>query len=283
MLRVAIPNKGELSGPAVTLLREAGYAQRTGTKELVVADRENGVEFFYLRAADIATYVGSGRVDLGITGRDLLLNSEAAAEEVLPLGFARCAFQLAARPGAVASVHDLTGRVIATGYPGILGKYLADHGVAPRRILRVDGTVEIALHLGVADAVADVIGSPAALADRGLEAVGPAIMTSEAILVRPYSTTPGEGRASRFVRRLRGVLIARDYVLMDYDIRIEDVAHALTLTPGLESPTVSPLHRAGWAAVRAMVPAHQTQTIMDHLKLAGAHAIQTTQIQACRL
>ncbi|MGK5630538.1 ATP phosphoribosyltransferase [Streptomyces sp. URMC 123] len=283
MLRIAVPNKGSLSAPASAMLQEAGYRQRTDAKELIVRDERNGVEFFFLRPRDIAVYVGSGRLDIGITGRDLLMDSAAPAEEVLPLGFGRSSFHFAGRPGTAGTVADLDGLTIATSYPGVVAKHLAEHGVNAGGIVRLDGAVETSLELGVAQVIADVVETGRTLEQLGLRIIGDPIMESEAVVVRPVGARPRDEAAVRFLRRLESVLVARRYVMMDYDIRVEDVEKAVALTPGLESPTVSPLHRRGWAAVRAMVPADDAQRIMDQLEKVGAHAVLTTRLHACRI
>ncbi|TKA02214.1 ATP phosphoribosyltransferase [Actinacidiphila oryziradicis] len=283
MLRIAVPNKGSLSGPAAAMLHEAGYRQRTDAKELVILDDANEVQFFFLRPRDIAVYVGSGKLDIGITGRDLLLDSAAAAEEVLQLGFARSTFHFAGTPGTAGAVQDLDGVTIATSYPGVVEKHLAEHGVHAGGIVRLHGAVETALELGVAQVIADVVETGTTLANLGLQIIGEPIMESEGIVIRPAGADTTDERAQRFLRRLQSVLVARSYVLMDYDIRMEGVEAAVALTPGLESPTVSPLHKKGWAAVRAMVPADQAQSIMDELVTVGARAILVTRIHACRI
>ncbi|MGW5442730.1 ATP phosphoribosyltransferase [Streptomyces asiaticus] len=286
MLRIAIPNKGSLSEPATAMLHEAGYRQRADSKELVVVDTENQVEFFYLRPRDIAVYVGSGRLDIGITGRDLLLDSAAPAQEVLKLGFAHSTFRYATLPGTAESVHDLAGMTIATSYPGVVEKHLAEHGVDGCNIVRLDGAVETSLQLGVAQAIADVVETGRTLAHLGLQVIGDPIMESEGLVIRPASASANEGvieGVPRFLRRLESVLVARTYVMMDYNIRTDDIEAAVALTPGLQAPTVSPLHRDGWSAVRAMVPADQAQHIMDALESVGAHAILATSIHACRI
>lgn len=283
MLRIAVPNKGSLSAPATTMLHEAGYPTRADSKELVLIDEQNQVEFFYLRPRDIAVYVGSGRLDVGITGRDLLVDSAAAAEEILPLGFARSTFYFAAAPGAAASVSDLAGTSIATSYPGIVAKYLAEHGVQPGQIVRLDGAVETSLRLGVAQVIADVVETGTTLARLGLTTIGDPIMTSEAVVIRPQAPTPGAQEATqRFVRRLRSIQVARDFVMIDYDIPQAALNQAIAITPGLESPTIAPLHRDGWLAVRALVPTDDTQPVMDALQTIGARAILATSIRAFR-
>ncbi|MFD4986879.1 ATP phosphoribosyltransferase [Streptomyces sp. NPDC058374] len=285
MLRIAVPNKGSLSGPASAILHEAGYQQRKESKELVLVDPVNEVEFFYLRPRDIAIYVSAGRLDIGITGRDLLVDSGADAEEILPLGFARSTFRFAARPGTAESADDLKGRTVATSYEGIVARHLAERGV-DASVVHLDGAVETAIELGVAQVIADVVETGTSLRNAGLEVFGEPIMHSEAVVIRRTGAgaeDAAESKVQQFLRRLQGVLVARAYVMMDYDCRAEHLEQAVALTPGLESPTVSPLHNEGWVAVRAMVPAKDAQRIMDDLYELGARAILTTAIHACRL
>jgi ATP phosphoribosyltransferase len=282
MLRIAVPNKGSLSDPAAAMLHEAGYQQRREAKELRIVDPVNEVEFFYLRPRDIAIYVSSGRLDIGITGRDLLVDSGARVEEILPLGFARSTFRFAGKPGTVSDVKDLAGLTVATSYEGIVAGYLAERGV-DASVVHLDGAVETAIELGVAEVVADVVQTGTSLRNAGLEVFGEPIMTSEAVVVRRTGADDEEPKVQQFLRRLQGVLVARTYVMMDYDCRVEQLEKAVALTPGLESPTVSPLHNEGWVAVRAMVPSKEAQRIMDDLYELGARAILTTAIHACRL
>jgi ATP phosphoribosyltransferase len=282
VLRIAVPNKGLLAEPAAGMLREAGYRQRgDGGRELILRDPDNDVEFFFLRPRDIAVYVGSGTVEVGVTGRDMLLDSGAPVEELLSLGFGSSTFRLAARPGTLGDVRALAGLRVATSYPGLLSKFLADHGVDVE-VIKLDGAVETAVQLGVADVVADVVSTGTTLRQAGLELVGEPIMTSEAVLITRAGVEPSAA-VRQLVRRLQGVLVARRYVMMDYDIRVERVDDACAITPGIESPTVSPLHREGWVAVRAMVPRADAQRIMDSLWEIGARAIFVTDILACRL
>lgn len=281
MLRIAVPNKGSLSEEAAGILREAGYAGRRDTRELVLLDADNGVEFFFLRPRDIAVYVGSGTLDVGITGRDLLLDSRADAEEVMPLAFGASTFRFAARPGTVESVEQIDGHRVATSYPGLLEDHLERLGVHAE-VVHLDGAVETAVQLGVADVIADVVSTGTTLRTAGLQVFGDPILESEAVLVRrrDAAATP---EVDVLVRRLQGVLVARQYVMLDYDVRVELVEQACAVTPGLESPTVSPLHDRGWVAVRAMVPKARTNQVMDELYEMGARAILVTTIHACRI
>lgn len=280
LLRVAVPNKGALSQSAQEILRESGYRQRHDAKELRLIDAENGVEFFYLRPRDIALYVGEGTLDVGITGRDLLLDSGAKAEEVMGLGFGGSRFRFAGPAGRFHELADLAGQRIATSYVGIVTDFLEREGV-DASVTRLDGAVETSIQLGVADVIADVVETGSTLKAAGLETFGEVILESEAVLVTRGSETPAGFEVFR--RRLDGVLVARSYVMMDYDIPDEHVTAAVALTPGIESPTVLPLHRDGWVAVRAMVPRVGAQRLMDELWDLGARGILVTDIHACRL
>jgi ATP phosphoribosyltransferase len=281
MLRIAVPNKGSLSLAAAEMLREAGYRGRRDPKELVLTDPDHDIEFFFLRPRDIAVYVGSGSLDGGITGRDLLLDSGAAAVESMALGFAASTFRFAAKPGVAASIRDIDGKRVATSYAGLVATHLAEHGVRAD-VVRLDGAVETAITLGVADVIADVVETGSTLRQQGLEVFGDPILRSEAVLIqRPDSRS--QTALDVLARRLQGVITAHSYVMMDYDVRVELVEQACALTPGLESPTVSPLHDKGYVAVRAMVPRKRTNQLMDDLYDLGARAILITDISACRL
>jgi len=281
LLRLAVPNKGSLAQSATDILREAGYKQRTDAKRLTLTDAENGVEFFYLRPRDIALYVGEGTLDVGITGRDLLLDSGAKAEEVLRLGFGRSRFHFAAPPGTASHVGDLAGKRVATSYAGVVARHLEEHGVEAT-VTRLDGAVETSVQLGVADVIADVVETGSTLRNAGLEVFGEPILESEAVLITRAGVATPSG-FDVFRRRLEGVLVARSYVMMDYDIHTDRVEEAVALTPGIESPTVSPLHREGWVAVRSMVRRDDAQRVMDDLWDLGARGILSTDIHACRL
>ncbi|HJQ42814.1 MAG TPA: ATP phosphoribosyltransferase [Jatrophihabitantaceae bacterium] len=284
MLRIAVPNKGSLSDPASQMLAEAGYRQRTDNRELVLLDSENDTEFFFLRPRDIAVYVGSGQLDVGITGEDLLLDSGAPAESILALEFGRSTFRFAGLPGRAPDgdlAAELAGKRIATAYPGVVASYLAAQGITAE-VIRLDGAVETAVRLDVADAIADVVSTGTTLRNAGLEVFGEPLLTSQAVLIQRRGT-PATAKVEQLVRRLQGVIIARQYVLMDYDIPNELVEQAVAITPGIESPTVSPLHERGWSAVRSMVRRKETNAIMDELWDLGARGILVTDIHACRL
>ena len=281
MLRIAVPNKGSLADASIAILKEAGYRQRTDSRDLVLTDPSNGVEFYYLRPRDIAIYVGSGELEAGITGRDLLIDSRATAEEVLALDFGGSTFRFAGPAGSELSVEKIAGKRVATAYPGLVESYLASKGTTAS-VVRLDGAVESSVRLGVADLIADVVSTGNTLRQAGLEVFGDPILTSEAILIkRPGGSIPSG--LDILIRRLQGVVTARQYVLLDYDIPKSSVEKACAITPGLESPTISPLQKDDWVAVRAMVLRSETNRLMDELWALGARGILVTDIHACRL
>ncbi|HYI32290.1 MAG TPA: ATP phosphoribosyltransferase [Glaciibacter sp.] len=279
MLRIAVPNKGSLAEIAAQMLFEAGYTGRRDPRDLVVADPRNGVEFFYLRPRDIATYVGSGALDVGITGRDLLLDSRSTAQEIASLDFGDSTFRFAGPRGRFDSLADLSGVRVATSYPGLVGAFLARHDVTVD-LVTLDGAVESAVQLGVADAVADVVSTGSTLRKAGLEIFGPVILESTAVLISANGEKPG---VATLLRRLQGVLVARQYVLMDYDIPVTMLDAAAALAPGIESPTVSSLHDPEWVAVRVMIPRVDANHVMDELYELGARAILVSSIHNARL
>ena len=279
MLRIAVPNKGSLADASAEILKEAGYRQRVDARDLVLIDPENSVEFYYLRPRDIAIYVGSGELEAGITGRDLLIDSGAAAEEILNLGFGGSTFRFAGSTDHDWKVSDLTGKRIATAYPGLVEAHLTELNISAQ-VVRLDGAVESSVRLGVADVIADVVSTGNTLRQAGLMTFGEPILQSEAVLIKNAVQADG---LEILIRRLQGVVTARRYVLLDYDIPKSALDAACELTPGLESPTISPLQKSDWVAVRAMVPRKETNAVMDDLWAIGARGILVTDIHACRL
>lgn len=282
MLRVAIPNKGQLSEPAKSILREAGYLRSAHPRDLVVVDPVNDVEFFLLRPRDVALYVERGTLDAGITGIDLLQDSGASAEQLLNLGFGTSNFYVAApKNGHIKNFSDLAGKRIATSYEKVLRDWLTTNKI-PAEIVSLDGAVENAIRLGVADAIADVVDTGTTIVQAGLELIGDPILSSQAVLIK-NSKTQMNDEINTLVRRLSSVLVARTYVMLDYDIAENLVAEAALITPGIESPTISPLHEKGWVAVRALVKKETVHLAMDELYQLGARGILVTDIAACRL
>jgi ATP phosphoribosyltransferase len=281
VLKIAVPNKGSLADASIDILKEAGYRQRVDSRDLVLTDPENGVEFYYLRPRDIALYVGTGELEAGITGRDLLIDSGADAQEILSLGFGGSTFRFAGPAANSWKVENLSGKRVATAYPGLVESYLSKLGVSAT-VVRLDGAVESSVRLGVADVIADVVSTGNTLRQAGLSIFGDPILQSEAILIsRNSKDLPDELQI--LLRRLQGVVTARQYVLLDYDIPRANVDQACAITPGLESPTISPLQKPDWVAVRAMVLRKDTNRLMDELWAVGARGILVTDIHACRL
>ena len=285
MLRVAVPNKGALSESAAEILSEAGYRRRTDPKDLTVIDPVNGVEFFFLRPKDIAIYVGSGDLDLGITGRDLAAESGAAVRERLALGFGSSSFRYAAPAGRTWTVADLAGKRIATAYPNLVRKDLAGRGIEAT-VIRLDGAVEISVQLGVADAIADVVGSGRTLAMHDLAAFGEPLCDSEAVLIERDGAEGGpdspQAARDQLAARVQGVVFGQQYLMLDYDCPRDVLSHATAITPGLESPTIAPLADPEWVAVRALVPRRDVNAIMDRLAGIGAKAILASDVRFCR-
>lgn len=282
MLRVAVPNKGTLSEPASEILAEAGYRRRTDSKDLTVIDPANQVEFFFLRPKDIAIYVGSGELDFGITGRDLVLDSDAPVIERLALGFGSSSFRYAAPAGRDWSTTDLAGKRVATAYPNLVRKDLAERGVEAT-VIRLDGAVEISVQLGVADAIADVVGSGRTLSLHNLVAFGDPLCDSEAVLIERADQGGGTQAArSQLVARIQGVVFGQQYLMLDYDCPRSVLERATSITPGLESPTIAPLADPDWVAIRALVPRRGVNEIMDELAAIGAKAILASDIRFCR-
>ncbi|WP_375384387.1 ATP phosphoribosyltransferase [uncultured Microbacterium sp.] len=280
MLRIAVPNKGSLAETATEMLAEAGYIGRRDPKDLHVIDPVNEVEFFYLRPKDIATYVGSGALDVGITGRDLLFDARMpGAREIESLGFGGSTFRFAGAPGRFQTIEDLEGLRVATSYPGLVDGFLDERGIAVD-LVPLDGAVESAVRLGVADAVADVVSTGTTLRQAGLDIFGPVILESEAVLISGPSDAEA---ADTLLRRLRGVMVARRYVLIDYDLPAALIDAAVAIAPGIESPTISPLRDPEWVAVRVMSPRKTSNQVMDALYALGARAILVTAIHNARL
>jgi ATP phosphoribosyltransferase len=281
MLRVAVPNKGSLAQVAIATLTEAGYRQRTDDRDLIISDPDNGVEFYYLRPRDIAVYVGSGELEAGITGRDLLIDSGASASEILSLDFGKSTFRFAGPMDKNLTISDIAGKRVATAYPGLVQQHLKDLKI-DAEIVRLDGAVESSVRLGVADLVADVVSTGNTLRQAGLKIFGEPILQSEAVVI---SRTKSEIKPELevLIRRLQGVVTARRYVLLDYDVQKQHLDQACLITPGLESPTISALQKPDWVAVRAMVLRDETNNVMDQLWAIGARGILVTDIHACRL
>ena len=281
MIKIAVPNKGSLSEAATEILKEAGYKGRGISKALNIVDEANDVEFFFLRPKDIAIYVAGGHLDLGITGRDLAMDSRADVEEVLSLGFGGSTFRFAAPADQTWTVEDLHGKRLATSYPHLAADYRAERGIEAEGIRR-DGAVEIAIKLGVADAIADVVSTGATLRQQGLVPFGEPIVKSAAVVVKRKGREL-TANDDVVLSRIRGILTAHNFLMLDYNISRENLESAVAITPGLTGPTVSPLQRENWVAVRAMVPRKEANLLMDRLAATGAEAILASELRIARI
>jgi ATP phosphoribosyltransferase len=282
MLQIALPNKGTLSEEAVQLVREAGYFCRRYGRELMVCDKDMNVDFVFLRPRDIAIYVSQGIIDVGITGRDLALDSQASFEELLPLKFGKSSFHYAVPKASDLLPEQISGLRIATSYPNLVKKDLAAQGISGT-IVRLDGAVEISIQLGVADVIADVVESGRTLLEAGLKTVGPPILKSEAILISRSRQIARQSEVRQFIDRLNGIVVAREYVMVEYDAPEHLLEMACVITPGIESPTVSPLSKKGWVAVKSMARKREVNDILDKLSSLGAKGIIITGIRTCRI
>lgn len=282
MLKIAIPNKGALSDDAIVLLKEAGYKCSRYGRELTVADVKNNVEFIYLRPRDIAIYVGNGILDLGITGRDLAFDSRSGVAELLPLEFGKSSFYYAIPNGSKLTPDQFGGLRIATSYPSIVENDLKQRGIKAQ-IVRLDGAVEISIRLGVADAIADVVESGLTLKEAGLKTVGDPVMKSEALLIARTPDVAAKPQVVNIIKRLEGIILARKYAMIEYDIPQAVLAKACKITPGIEAPTISPLRNVDWAAVKAMTLRGEINAVIDKLEEIGAKGIIVTDIRTCRI
>jgi ATP phosphoribosyltransferase len=283
MLQIALPNKGALSDGAVDLADEAGYNCRRRGRELSVRDPDHGVEFIFLRPRDIATYVSKGIIDLGVTGLDLTHDSGADVTHVMDLGFGNARFCYAVPKSSDLTPDEFTSDTrIATSYDDLVRQDLAERGI-DADVVALDGAVEISIQLGVADAIADVVQTGRTIDEAGLQTTGDPILHSQAILVAQNGETAQREKAQLFAERVKGILVAREYVVVEYDLPNAKLDEARQITPGIESPTVSPLNKDGWVAVKAMARRSRANAIMDDLQALGARGIIITTIRTCRI
>ena len=281
-LKLALPNKGALSEGAVSLLRQAGYRCTRSGRELVIRDAGNKIDFVFLRPRDIALYVGNGIIDVGITGIDLAMDSGAAVETIFPLGFGKSRFCFAAPKEKKMSVSDLNGLRIATSYPSLLKAKLAEMNMTGQ-VVKLDGAVEISIALGVADAIADVVESGATMREAGLEIIGEPMLYSEAVVIAGNKEIAERPEVALLIARLRGIMRAAEYVMVEYDIERSKLDAACRITPGIEAPTIAPLANPDWVAVKSMVKRKECNTVMDQLYELGGRGIIIMEISACRL
>ncbi|MBX3415480.1 MAG: ATP phosphoribosyltransferase [Pirellulales bacterium] len=280
-MRIGVPSKGRLAEVAADLLHEAGLSFRRQERSLFARCREMPIEVTFLRTEDIPVLCAEGAIDLGITGSDLLAESGAELTTRLELGFGRCRLAICVpEESSIQNPGELDGCRVATSFPHVTERFLASHD-ATAHIVTLTGSVEIMIALGVADAIVDLIETGSTLAANRLRLLAE-IGHYETVLVQNRAARHAE-MADRIVRRLEGVVIARAYSLLEYNIARTKLAQAEQITPGFNSPTVSSLEDPGWCAVRVMVRRNEVIEIMDQLEALGASAILEMQIKNCRL
>ncbi|MEP7215270.1 MAG: ATP phosphoribosyltransferase [Anaerolineaceae bacterium] len=280
MIKVALPNKGQLFEPTVELLTSCGYKVSKSPKSLSSLDPENNVEFYFLRPGDIPLYVASGVLDAGITGKDFAAEKDQPSEPLLDLnyGYSKlCAAVLADSPHQ--TLDEVARLRIATSFPTITRRFFAGCAL---EIAELEGAVEISVRLGIADAVVDVVETGSTLEQAGLRIVGEPLFRSNA----GFFAQPGreEHEDVRVMRsRLQGRLVAYEYRMVEYDCPVGLVGVATRITPGIESPTITALQDEGWLSVKAMVKANRANQIMDELSRVGCKGILLTTIESARI
>jgi ATP phosphoribosyltransferase len=273
LLRIGLPSKGRLAEISAHLLNEAGLSFRRTDRSLFARCRDIPVEVTFLRTDDIPVLCAEGAIDLGVTGADLV--------DRLDLGIGSCRLALCVgEDSGIGDARQLSGKRIATSFPRITRDWLAQRGVEAH-FVELSGSVEIMIQLEVADAIVDLVETGSTLAANRLRVLDE-IGRYETVLVQNHRV-PDAATADRIVRRLEGIVIARSYSLLEYNIPRERLAAAEKITPGFKSPTVSALEDAAWCAVRAMVRRGEAHGIMERLEAIGASAIIETEISNCRL
>jgi ATP phosphoribosyltransferase len=281
LLRVGVPSKGRLADLACQLLGDAGLSFRRTERSLFARCKEMPVEVTFLRTDDIPVLVAEGAIDLGITGADLVAESGAEVVHRLDLGVGSCRLALCvADDSPVTEPRQLDGRRIATSFPRITRGWLADRG-ATVHFVELSGSVEVMIALGVADGIVDLVETGSTLAANRLRVLAE-IGRYETVLVQNPRLADAT-LADRIVRRLEGIVIARSWSLLEYNVPRSRLADAEKITPGFNSPTVMQLEDPDWCAVRAMVRRGEAHAIMERLEAIGASAIIETQISNCRL
>lgn len=280
-LRIGIPSKGRLAEQAADLLNQAGLSFRRQDRSLFALVREMPAEVTFLRTDDIPVLCAEGAIDMGITGSDLLAESGVDVATRLELGVGKCRLAICVPTDSdYESPDKLDGKRIATSFTHVTEKYLQQHG-ASAHLVPLSGSVEIMISLGVADAIVDLVETGSTLAANRLKILGE-IGHFQTVLIQNKATEHAE-LADRVVRRLEGVVIARAYSLLEYNIPRNKLPEAERITPGFNSPTVNALEDPDWCAIRVMVRRGEVIGVMEQLEALGAHAILETTINNCRL
>jgi ATP phosphoribosyltransferase len=283
-LRIGVPSKGRLSELAAELLTQAGLSFRRQDRSLFARVREIPVDVTFLRTEDIPVLCSEGAIDMGITGSDLVAESEAEVLERLSLGVGQCRLAICVpEESSCQRVQDLEGCRLATTFPRSTLQYLVAHRTKVH-LVGISGSVEIMIALGVADAVVDLVETGSTLAANRLRIMDEIGRYETVLIQNPHLSDERHLQlADRVVRRLEGVVIARAYSLLEYNIPRDRLAEAEQITPGFKSPTVNSLEDPAWCAVRVMVRQREVIDVMERLEALGASAILETKINNCRL
>ncbi len=280
-LRIGIPSKGRLAEIAEGLLKEAGLSFRRSERTLFARCKEIPVDITFLRTDDIPVLCAEGAIDMGVVGGDLVAETGAEVIKRLDLGVGNCRLAVCVpESGNVRSAKDLNGVRIATSFPNVTRKYLKQHG-ADAHLVTLTGSVEIMIALGVAEAIVDLVETGSTLAANQLRILDE-IGAYETLLIQNNDKRNAE-MANRVVRRLEGVVIARSYSLLEYNVPRSKLPEAEKITPGFNSPTINSLEDPAWCSVKVMVRRGAVIGIMEQLEALGASAILETEITNCRL
>ncbi len=278
-IRIAIQKSGRLNEDSLKILKECGIAIDNGKDQLKASSRNFPMEVFYLRNGDIPQYLRDGVVDIAIIGENVLIEKGEDITIAEKLGFSKCKVSLAV-PKSVeyGSIKDFEGKRIATSYPNTLHSYLKKNGVKAELHI-INGSVEIAPNIGLADAICDIVSSGSTLFKNNLKEVE-VMLKSEAVLaVSPQITEERKELLKKLQFRIQSVLRARQskYVLLNApNDRLKAI---LKLLPGMRSPTVLPLADEGWSSVHTVINKDKFWDVIDELKQAGAEGILVCPIE----
>jgi ATP phosphoribosyltransferase len=282
VIKVALPNKGQLFEPTMDMLSACGYRVSKSLRSLSTLDEENGVEFYFLRPGDIPMYVSQGILDAGVTGMDFVAEKGVAPTKLLDLNFGGS--KLCAAVPNESTVNDLNGIKglrIATSFPNIIRSFFGDQGDS-LKFVELEGAVEISIKLGIADAIVDIVETGTTLKQAGLKIIGEPLFRSNAALY----AHPGREIQDEILtlkKRIEGKLLAMNYMMVEYDAPSEVLKAACVITPGLESPTITSLQKEGWFSVKAMIKRRESQKLMDELSKLGCKGILLTSIDSARI
>ena len=280
-LRIGLPSKGRLADQAGELLKQAGLSFRRQPRSLFALVGELPIEVTFLRTDDIPVLCAEGAIDMGITGSDLVAESGVDVITRLDLGVGKCRLAMCVPiESSITTPDQLAGRRIATSFPRVTGAFLREHATDVH-LVALSGSVEIMVTLGVADAIVDLVETGSTLAANRLRVLGE-IGRYETVLIQNHDPRDAD-MANRVVRRVEGVVIARGYSLLEYNIPRMKLAQAEQIAPGFNSPTVNSLEDPDWCAVQVMVRRSDAIRIMEQLEEMGASAILETPINNCRL